>query len=104
MDKCIRHFAFAILSALSLQALGATVVAGRSHNMIIRDDGTVSAWGWNLFGQLGDGTYIDRAFPVTVNGLSGVKAVAGGFAHSLAVKTDGTVWTWGTGQEGGRPG
>ena len=100
MNKLMRYLLLAIAAAVSLQATAATVTAGRTHNFIIRDDGTVSTWGWNLYGQLGDGTYIDRAFPVPVPGLNDVKAVAGGFVHSLALKNDGTVWGWGSNQEG----
>jgi len=37
------------------------------------------AWGWNGFGQLGDGTADDRHTPIPVP-LSGVAALAAGFA------------------------
>src|SRR2546428_6526575 len=62
--------------------------------------GTVWAWGYNGFGELGNGTFtatypygIDTPGPVS--GLSGVTAIAGGNYHSLALKSDGTVWAWG---------
>src|SRR5579859_1910100 len=35
------------------------ISAGESHNLALRSDGTVWAWGWNAFGQLGDGTTND---------------------------------------------
>lgn len=44
------------------------------------EDGNVKCWGWNNRGQLGDGTLIDRAKPVTVAGLT---------ADSLAPAKDG---------------
>jgi alpha-tubulin suppressor-like RCC1 family protein len=59
------------------------------------NDGTVWAWGYNFFGQLGDGTTTQRTTPVQVPGLTGVIAVAGSSYHSLAVRNDGTVWAWG---------
>ena len=43
-------------------------------------------------GQLGDGTTSQKAFPVKVEGLSGVKKIAAGYDHVLALKEDGTVW------------
>jgi alpha-tubulin suppressor-like RCC1 family protein len=59
---------------------------------------TLSAWGNNYFGQLGDGTYgNNRTTPAEVSDLHGaeVKAIAGGQGHTLALNSDGTVWAWG---------
>ena len=71
------------------------IMGGESHNFALRSDGTVWSWGWNSFGQLGDGTYVDRHTPVQVSGLTSVTALGGRGYHSLALKSDGTVWTWG---------
>ena len=49
------------------------------------------AWGWNYFGQVGDGSTADRRAPVPVAGLSGSVALAGGLFHTLSVQADGTV-------------
>ncbi|WP_327327926.1 RCC1 domain-containing protein [Streptomyces sp. NBC_01210] len=45
----------------------------------------VRAWGNDELGQLGDGTVTDRRAPVTVTGLTGVRAVWTGGGHSIAV-------------------
>ncbi|WP_279636146.1 RCC1 domain-containing protein, partial [Corallococcus terminator] len=66
----------------------------------LRADGHVWAWGWNITGQIGDGTTTDRHTPVQVLGLTGVKALAAGANHTLAVKQDGTVWVWGNNNYG----
>lgn len=71
------------------------ISAGNYHNLALKENGTVWAWGDNDWGALGDGTTTKRIVPVQVNGLSGVKAVSAGGWHSIALKTDGTVWTWG---------
>ncbi len=71
------------------------VAAGYAHSLILKNDGTVWAWGDNNYGQLGDGTKQHRSIPVQVIGLSNVKAIAVGWYHSLAIKTDGTLWQWG---------
>jgi len=79
------------------------IAAGGLHSLALLSDGTVRAWGYNDFGQLGDGTVTDRSAPVKVAGLTGVTQIAAGAWHSLAVRSDGTVWAWGynpTGQLG----
>lgn len=76
-------------------AKASTIAAGERHTIILHSDGTVWAWGNNRFGQLGDGTNINRNNPVQVTGLTGVISVGAGANHSLALKSDGTVWTWG---------
>jgi alpha-tubulin suppressor-like RCC1 family protein len=82
------------------------VAAGDEFTVALKSDGTVWAWGYNKFGQVGDGTTTNRSTPVQVVGprgtghLTGVVAVAAGEEPAAAVKSDGTVWCWGSGGEG----
>jgi len=71
------------------------IAVGSSHNVVVRSDGSVWAWGANSSGQLGVGTAGTRTSPVQVVGLTSVVAVAAGADYSLAVKSDGSVWAWG---------
>lgn len=82
------------------------VSAGAYHSLALLKDGTVRAWGSNKFGELGDGTTVDRDRPVPVVGVRNAVAVAAaGGAFSAALLADGTVMTWGTRANGvlGRP-
>jgi len=76
------------------------VAPGYGHNLALKADGTVWAWGFNGHGQLGDGTTETRTTPVKISGLAGVIKIAAGDAHSMAVKRDGTVWVWGSNATG----
>jgi len=51
----------------------------------VRSDGSVWAWGYNFYGQLGNGTNIDSNVPVRVSGVNGAVAVDGGYYHSVAL-------------------
>jgi alpha-tubulin suppressor-like RCC1 family protein len=71
------------------------IASGSNHSLALKSDSTVWAWGYNNFGQLGNGTAINSLVPFQVSSLNGIIAIAGGQYHSLALKSDGTVWTWG---------
>ena len=71
------------------------LAGGESHSIFLKNDGTVWACGWNVYGQLGDGTTINTSTPVPVIGLTRIIAIAAGFYHSLFLKNDGTVWACG---------
>lgn len=57
--------------------------------------GRVMAWGWNRYGQIGDGTTANRPTPVRDPDLDRVISVVGNAYDGYAVKSDGTVWAWG---------
>ena len=73
------------------------ISAGSYHTCTLLDDGSIRCWGSNAFGQLGDGTTIERTTPITVNLGSGVSAigVSSGESHTCAVLTDNRVKCWG---------
>jgi RHS repeat-associated protein len=79
---------------------GGQVSAGFDHTVALSADGTVTAWGNNGNGQLGNNTTISSTTPVTVHGLSKVIAVSAGYQISAALEADGTVWTWGNNSSG----
>jgi len=67
------------------------IAAGTYHAVALKADGTVWDWGYNAYGQLGDGTMTTRYVAVGAIGVTNAIAVAAGQYHTLAVKMDGTV-------------
>ena len=94
-----------ISSGAALANVSAVAAGRNGYTVALRADGTVWAWGRNIFGQLGDGTNTDRSRPIQVEIFSGVAfsnvvAVSAGGEHTVALRADGTVWTWGNSTAG----
>ena len=70
-------------------------VSAHSSRRSLKSDGSVWGWGYNGYGQLGDGTQTSRLTPVAASGLAASAGIAAGAYHSLAVRTDGTARAWG---------
>ena len=84
----------------------AKVAAGQAHTCASATGGGARCWGWNFYGQLGDGTKIGRQTPVEVLGLeSGVQDVTAASYHSCALTVaaegaGGGVKCWGSNSGG----
>src|SRR5664280_1110047 len=79
----------------------AGVSAGGNHTCAVKTDGSTWCWGYNVVGELGDGTAeLIRLVPVSVKLPLGAKAVAVGYMHTCAIATDGSVWCWGDNRTG----
>ena len=76
------------------------IAAGLHHFCAITPTGEVACWGRNSWGQLGDGTYIERPAPVKVPSLTGITAVAAGGSHTCAVTAAGGLQCWGSNYAG----
>ena len=90
-----------VLEASGLNLSGVTAMAtGGNHSCAVLGNGETRCWGWNDFGQLGDGTTTSRYRPVVVNGLSAASAIVAGSDHSCALAFDGVVSCWGWNDQG----
>lgn len=86
------------VSVVGLSAPAVSLVAGMHHNCVVNTLGGVECWGYNIYGQIGDNSRINRTVPVGVSGLtSGVASISSsGSAYSTcAVTTSGGVLCWG---------
>jgi alpha-tubulin suppressor-like RCC1 family protein len=76
------------------------ISAGKDHSLFLRSDGKVYACGYNLYGQLGNGTDADQNTPIAISttniGTSlPITAIAAGWSHSLFLRSDGKVFACG---------
>src|SRR5829696_7620628 len=89
---------FCVATPTSVSGLSdATQISGGdNHTLALHADGTVTAWGYNFSGQLGNGTTTESATPVPVSGLTNAVAVDASNRHNLALLADGRVMAWGS--------
>jgi len=95
----IREFPFpvTVMPGVSFSS----VSVGGHHTCAIKTDGSLWCWGHNGYGQVGDGTNINKNSPIPVPGMSsGVSSISLGWYHSCAIKTDGSLWCWGNNEYG----
>ena len=82
------------------------ISAGDFHTCARISDGTARCWGYNLYGQLGDGTDTDGTLPVKVKNVAGtaplihVTAISAADFHTCARISDGTARCWGGNSDG----
>jgi alpha-tubulin suppressor-like RCC1 family protein len=75
------------------------ISGGTAHTIALHANGTVTSWGYNGHGQLGDGTTTESSTPVSL-GLTNVVEVDSGYEHNLALLANGTVMAWGDNYSG----
>ncbi|MDR0268149.1 MAG: chromosome condensation regulator RCC1, partial [Paenibacillus sp.] len=103
---CGKWLIIALLAVGSLWASGQEVMAdspakvisaagGDDYGIAAWSDGSVTGWGYNKYGQVGDGTSIDQYVPKKISGPEHVIQVAAARATSFALTAEGEVWAWG---------
>jgi alpha-tubulin suppressor-like RCC1 family protein len=88
------------------------IAAGRAHSLVLSSDGTVWAWGYGYYGQLGNTVAFSAnslvpqpvcdvgATDCQAHPLRDVVAIAAGYEFSAALRSDGTVVAWGYNYDG----
>src|SRR6266446_6207867 len=75
------------------------IAAGQNHTVAVKNDATVMAWGYNGYGQLGDGTTTQRNTAISLSGVTNAGGIAAG-NHTLILNTDGSIWSTGLNTNG----
>jgi len=78
----------------------AMVSAEGGHTCGVTTGGAAYCWGFNSFGELGDGTVSPRTSPVAVQGGLTFAAVSAGGGYTCGVTTSGAAYCWGENDNG----
>jgi alpha-tubulin suppressor-like RCC1 family protein len=83
-----------IAGAIPMNAVGGERI------MALTASGDVVSRGGNLYGELGDYTFLDSSNVVHVVGLTNIVKIASGLNHALAIDSTGALWAWGDNEFG----
>lgn len=74
------------------------VALGYGHSAAITEDGSLYTWGWNAFGELGNGTNIDSKTPIKI--MDNVVSFSMGNEYGAAITIDRSLYLWGINSNG----
>ena len=99
VNSAVRHSSPVQVPGTTWSTTKQTIGLGEESVTAIKTDGTLWAWGRNVYGNLGQNSVVYYSSPVQVPG-STWSAVSRGLTHVAALKTDSTLWVWGSGAKG----
>jgi alpha-tubulin suppressor-like RCC1 family protein len=76
------------------------LTAGQLHTCGLTSAGAALCWGWNVFGQLGDGSTRNQLAPAAVTGSQVFTALTAGTYHTCGVSNAGVAFCWGANNYG----
>jgi alpha-tubulin suppressor-like RCC1 family protein len=89
------------VDVVGLSGDATAVTAQGNHSCALNAEGGAVCWGYNGYGQLGDGSTDSSSVPVAVDGLaSGVVSISAGTFFTCAVDADGAALCWGSNASG----
>jgi len=69
--------------------------AGTNHTLAIVSGAALWAWGYNFYGELGDGEWTDQHLPVKTLSDTEFTSVSASDYSSIALDPGGNIWAWG---------
>ena len=76
------------------------ITTGSAYSCALHQNGTISCWGNNRYGQLGNETEDSSSVPVQVANIADATAITTSSEHSCALHQTGTISCWGNNEYG----
>jgi len=87
-----------LTSSLGANRTAVAISAGNYHTCALLDNGSVSCWGYNSNGHLGNGGTANKNTPTLTSSFGANRtaiAISSGGSHTCAILDDGNVSCWG---------
>jgi len=95
---CVLLLIFLVVNYINIYSQ--KCITGGRHSIAICENGSVISWGYNGYGQLGDGTSTQQQTVSTVVGVSNVSHISAGLFHSIFITNDGFAYGCGRNTQG----
>ncbi len=79
---------------------GPQLAVGLLHTCGLKASGRAYCWGYNIGGELGDGSTTNSSVPVAVLGDVAFTVISAGGYHTCGLTADGTAYCWGLNNSG----
>ena len=76
------------------------ISVGGYHTLCVDKSGSIWAFGYNYYGQLGLGDTTERTTPTKLSWITHPKSVACGYVHSMVLDSSGELWSFGYNGDG----
>lgn len=78
----------------------AFISAGYGHTCAVKTNGSLTCWGENFYGQLGNGSTTSTSLPTSFATSVGVTSISAGYGHTCAMSSTAGALCWGEGSYG----
>lgn len=101
LDSCINGACRQSPAPVAGDMAYSSISAGGSHTCALTEDGVANCWGWNPFGEAGNGSFNTQLrAPAPVAGDHRFASLTAGFRFTCALTATGAAYCWGHGDWG----
>lgn len=85
-----------VKEGVKFKGIAAGTCANESFSLAIDENGNLWSWGYNRYGQLGNGTTSrSKKLPYQITQNIEFNQISAGENHCLALDNEGNIWSWG---------
>ncbi|MEA1954240.1 MAG: hypothetical protein U9O24_07585 [Campylobacterota bacterium] len=72
-----------------------TISGGEFYSLAINASRELYTWGYNVYGQLGNGTITEHHEPLQIEASTTWSIISAGYSHALGINASDGLYAWG---------